>query len=68
MLPCSTVSHPNERDSLQIMSEKGAISARGIDRYPETDVRPMRLALAGHPVLQSIRVRNHLLAEGIDEA
>lgn len=49
------------------MSRKGAITTRGIDRYPDADdVRPTRLALAGHSVLQSVRVRNHVLAEGID--
>ena len=49
------------------MSEKGAITTRGIDRYPEADeIRPTWLALAGHPALQSVRVRNHVLAEGID--
>jgi hypothetical protein len=49
------------------MSEKGAITTGGIDRYPDgDDIRPTRLALAGHPVLQSVRVRNHRLAEGID--
>lgn len=50
------------------MSKKGAISTQGIDRYPDAeDLRPTRLALAGHPVLQAIRVRNHVLAEGIDD-
>lgn len=50
------------------MSQKGAITTRGIERYPDPgDVRPTWLALAGHPVLQSVRVRNHVLAEGIEE-
>lgn len=52
-----------------IMSEKGAITTRSIDRYPDAEeLRPAWLALSGHPLLQSVRIRNHRLAEGIDEA
>lgn len=50
------------------MSQKGAFTARSIDRYPDAEeLRPTWLALTGHPLLQSVRIRNHLLAEGIDE-
>lgn len=51
------------------MSQKGAFTTRSIDRYPDLEeIRPAWLALTGHPVLQSVRIRNHRLAEGIDEA
>ena len=61
------MSHTTDRGATGIMSEKGAITTQGIDRYPDADdIRPTRLALAGHPVLQSVRVRNHVLTEGID--
>ena len=49
------------------MSQKGGTTTRGIERYPDPgDIRPTRLALAGHSILQSVRVRNHVVAEGID--
>ena len=63
------VARATQGDTTGIMSEKGASTTRSIDRYPDADeLRPAWLALTGHPLLQSVRIRNHLLAEGIDEA
>ena len=49
------------------MGERTTKSTRGIEYYAEQGVTAGSLALLHHPVLHSVRIRNHMAAEGIDE-
>jgi hypothetical protein len=49
------------------MTQHRTSSVSGIEAYPDSEPTPGRLALVNHPILHSVRVRNHMAAEGIDE-
>ena len=49
------------------MGEHVTRAERGIDYYAERGVTAGSLALLGHPILHSVRIRNHMAAEGIGE-
>lgn len=47
------------------MTQNRADRRGGIEYYSE-DVSVAALTLLNHPILQEVRVRNHMRAEGID--
>lgn len=47
------------------MSQNSADRRGGIEYYAE-DVSVAALTLLNHPIIQEMRVRNHMRAEGID--
>jgi hypothetical protein len=49
------------------MGDRTTESTRGIEYYAEQGVTAGSLALLHHPVLHSVRIRNHMAAEGMGE-
>lgn len=49
------------------MGERITEADRGIDYDAERGVTAGSLALVGHPIVHSVRIGNHMAAEGIGE-
>ncbi len=62
------------RESTRIMPETGGNTgargyrsegAGGLDYYADSGVTPGALTLINHPIVHGVRIRNHMIAEGM---